>query len=79
MFKCGIAICFKRGSGEFKGVGQFLQAGVDKHKKIAAAVLVPMFGPPRVIVDIEAYMAGDCFIRNFPLLIADDHVGQRLR
>jgi hypothetical protein len=51
---------------------------MHKHKKIAAAVLVPMFSPPRIIVDIKTYVAGDRFIGNYPLLIADDLVGQSL-
>ncbi len=76
MLQCHIKISFEGITGEDKGICHLLEAGVDEHKEITAAVLVPMFSPPRIIVDIDTYVAGDSIIRHFPLLIAYDHVGQ---
>ena len=71
-------VCFKGSSGVDKGVCHLFKPGVDKHKKVTAAVLVPTFSPPRKIVDIKTYVAGDRLKGNFPLLIADDPLGQCL-
>ena len=45
--------------------------------KPEAKILIPMPGSTRKIVDIKTYVTRDSFIRENPLLIADDHVGQR--